>query len=372
VWGHVMLGHERNLFGSPGLRLVQLHILLSSTNRAYSLKQLAHIFQCSRQTILRMVDQLHLVPKVKIETWVEGRERHFRFPPQPRPSAFSFTPDTVSYIALCLDVLRHLLPDTIQHELEGMQGATAQETMSHKGCNIESYAEPWTKGHIDYAPFQDILRDLQTAMRERRLCHLDYHSRSSGERQTLLVAPTRLIVYHEAIYLRCRIYTAPEAPRPHAGGYRTLAIHRIKKLRVDSTRFSDAPHEEHDPNFGFPFHEPIEVRVAFWGGAATYVGERTWSEGQRLTRRKDGALVLTFTTTSRLEVIAWVLGFGADAEVLGPKDLREELGNQANAILARYVNVVTPARQHEIRFTERKKRTLGTDATRKNATNKEK
>jgi len=321
-----------NLFGSPGLRLVQLYILLCSTGRPYTLTRLAGMFRCSRQTILRMMDQMHRVPGTDLDTWVHKKERFFRIAPRPTSPNMVFTSEGIRHLALCRDIVRHLLPETFQEELRETLNAVSRDVPDSTDA-LTSFAEPWVKGHIDYTPFQAILEDVQTAMHERRLCRVTYAARSSGGRHRYLAAPLHIIAYREALYLRCWLYDAPARP---TDDFRTLAIHRIKRLRVHDAPFPDKPEDDHDPNFGFPFHEPIRVRVALWGGAATYVGERTWSRDQKLTRRNDGARILTFTATSRLEVIAWVLSFGPDAELLEPEELREEMREVVEGIRAHY------------------------------------
>lgn len=331
-----------NLFGSPGLRLVQLYILLRSTGRRYTLTRLAGMFDCSRQTILRMMEQIQLVPNTDVETGVHKRERYYRIAQRPAAPNVVFTPDVIRHLAMCRDIVRHLLPETFQDELHETLDAASRQAPEMSDA-ISSHAQSWVKGQIDYTPFEDILEDLQTAMQERRLCRITYDSRSVGRRLRHLAAPLTIVAYREALYLRCRLYGAAEGP---SDDFVTLAVHRIKGLRIEAASFSDTAGDDHVPNFGFPFHEPISVRVAFWGGAATYISERTWSPDQRLRKRKDGALILTFTATSRLEVVAWVLGFGPEAELLEPGDLREEVHKQAAAIVARYERRIQPSRPH--------------------------
>lgn len=322
-----MSERKRNRFGSPGLRLMQLYILLASRGSACSLTRLSNLLDCSRQTILRMVEQINLIPDVECETWIERNERYFRISAKPAGTNMALSPEALKYLVLCRDIVGHLLPKTFKEELNKTLGTGAAGTAS------PGMAEPWVKGQIDYTSCQDTLEDMQTAMQEKRLCRIAYLSRSSGKQISYFAAPLYIIAYREALYLRCRVYTVPDKPTDK---FLTLAIHRIKTFRLSAEHFTETGDNDRDPNFGFPFHEPIQVKVAFWGGAATYVGERTWSKGQRLRKRKDGATILTFTTTSRLEVLSWVLGFGPDAELLEPKDLREEIKDRAKGIVGRY------------------------------------
>jgi predicted DNA-binding transcriptional regulator YafY len=325
--GEARSGH----FGSPGLRLLQLFILLSSSRRAYSLTRLAGLFRCSRQTIGRLVEQLALAPGVEIETWIDRRERYYRLAPTRTPGAVSFTPDTLHYVALCRDVLRHILPDAVQDELSGFLGAATEDGASGSAAGEGPMAEPWLKGRIDYRPFEPMLEDIQTPMRERRLCRVDYRARSRGACRSYVIAPLRIVAYREALYVLCRKHT-PAGP----GDYHTLAVQRMRNLRLCRETFTDTLPRDREEHFGFPFHEPITVRALFRGPAADYVAERIWSRDQKQRRRRDGTLELTFTATSRLEVMAWILSFGPDAELLTPQDLREELREKAAAICAVY------------------------------------
>jgi predicted DNA-binding transcriptional regulator YafY len=49
-----------------------------------------------------------------------------------------------------------------------------------------------------------------------------------------------------------------------------------------------------------------------------------------------GGVVLTLEVAGLPEVCRWVLGFGGEAEVLAPADLREEVHQSGAAIRSRY------------------------------------
>jgi predicted DNA-binding transcriptional regulator YafY len=178
-----------------------------------------------------------------------------------------------------------------------------------------------------------VLEDIQTAMREQRLCRLGYRSRSSGGQRSYLAAPIQIIAYRETLYLRCRLHGLPAGPAPT---FRTLAINRISHLSITRQTFAKTAQDGHEPHFGFPFHQPIQIRAAFWGTAAEYVSERIWSAGQTIKKRPGHAIELTFTATSSPEVIAWILSFGPDAELLEPQELRVELRDILDRLAKRY------------------------------------
>lgn len=233
--------------------MMQLYIMMKGTGRAYSLTRLANIMGCSRQTILRMIEQLQRIPNVECDTWLDKHERFFQMTPQHPDANMLIHPETLRHLALCRDIVGHLLPATVQQELrKTLDGAPRAKPGT-------TFAEPWAKGRIDYSPFHDILEDIQTALDERRLCRIAYHPRNGAAPMRRLAAPLLIIAYREALYLRCRLYDAPGKP---ADKYRTLAIHRIKSLRLETATHNDVSKNDRDPHFGFPFHEPIRVKVA--------------------------------------------------------------------------------------------------------------
>jgi predicted DNA-binding transcriptional regulator YafY len=64
--------------------------------------------------------------------------------------------------------------------------------------------------------------------------------------------------------------------------------------------------------------------------------ERRWSADQELEQDEAGNLILDFTSRSRDELLSWVLGFGAQAELLAPEELRESLGSAVAAMAEAY------------------------------------
>jgi proteasome accessory factor B len=69
---------------------------------------------------------------------------------------------------------------------------------------------------------------------------------------------------------------------------------------------------------------------------AASVRDRTWHHSQKICEEPGGSIVLSFEAGGRMEIIAWLLSFGAHAEVLAPAELREELRHQVRQMMSRY------------------------------------
>ncbi len=63
---------------------------------------------------------------------------------------------------------------------------------------------------------------------------------------------------------------------------------------------------------------------------------RTWHRTQRSTPLADGGTRVEFDVTSLREVVAWVLGWGEAAHVVGPQELRERVVASLNGALRGY------------------------------------
>jgi predicted DNA-binding transcriptional regulator YafY len=80
----------------------------------------------------------------------------------------------------------------------------------------------------------------------------------------------------------------------------------------------------------------VEIRLRFSPAAAPRVRESVWHHSQRLADSPDGGCELAMRVGGIKEVRAWVLGWGADVEVLAPPALREEVRSHAARMLERY------------------------------------
>ena len=65
----------------------------------------------------------------------------------------------------------------------------------------------------------------------------------------------------------------------------------------------------------------MKIRFSPW--QATYIHERTWHPSQKIEAKPDGSIILTLRVADLGEVKRWLIGFGGEAEVLEPAELRK-------------------------------------------------
>ena len=68
--------------------------------------------------------------------------------------------------------------------------------------------------------------------------------------------------------------------------------------------------------------------MRFTGVAARLVGERVWHASQKVTPDKRG-LMLEMRVGLSPDLRHWILGWGAEAEVIEPADLRRDVAGAA-------------------------------------------
>jgi proteasome accessory factor B len=83
--------------------------------------------------------------------------------------------------------------------------------------------------------------------------------------------------------------------------------------------------------------QPIEaVAVRFSPGVARRVAETTWHPSQKLEWHDDGSLIWRGRVAGTHEIRIWILGWGADAEVLAPAALRTSVAEELSRAAAAY------------------------------------
>jgi predicted DNA-binding transcriptional regulator YafY len=78
------------------------------------------------------------------------------------------------------------------------------------------------------------------------------------------------------------------------------------------------------------------IVIHFSAAAADRIREREWHDSQKLRDLRDGGLELTLQLGALPEIERWILTWGADAEVIQPKELRTRVKETAAAMVKKY------------------------------------
>ncbi len=180
----------------------------------------------------------------------------------------------------------------------------------------------------------DLIDDLIDALIRQHKVDLEYRPPAGKTANTRhRVRPYTLLTYQEGLYLIGFSETA--------GGIRTFAVDRMVDLQPLRTSLFDYP-EEFTPSeyladsFGIIRGEPVKIRIRFSPGVATFIAERRFHPGQKITRHADGSLTLEMRVAVSPELVTLLLGYGPDAKVLEPESLAATVADRQRQAAKQY------------------------------------
>jgi predicted DNA-binding transcriptional regulator YafY len=180
--------------------------------------------------------------------------------------------------------------------------------------------------------FDTVLQGLSQGKKIDILYHSVYR-KSDTQR---IIAPLHLVLYmgnwHIIAYCEAR------------KGIRDFALSRIRQAE-----YLDQPIESHlkainikeqmDRSYGIFFDGPArKVVLKFNASVSEYVQEQEWFPGQSIEEEhQSGDLFLTFYVNDFREVSREIMTFGADVEVLEPKELRDIIKEKIKGLAEKYL-----------------------------------
>jgi len=181
--------------------------------------------------------------------------------------------------------------------------------------------------HIDIAMTQEQERAerfygvIEDAATNCRCLELTYESIESGPNDRV-VEPYFIIFRGTAFYFvaRCRLREE----------FRTFRIDRVVDVKPTTETFIKKDGIEAETYFRGSWRvysgEPVKVVVRFSGAAARVVSSSSHHSDELIEEADDGAVIYSVVCRGLEEIKRWILGFGAEADVIEPDDLREDLG----------------------------------------------
>ena len=182
------------------------------------------------------------------------------------------------------------------------------------------------------------LRLLTQAWAERRIVELTYDPSTYDPARRPRAARVRPYLIEPSAETHALYLIGFDETR---GGLRTFKLERIRTLAMTTVQFEPPPDGEIeaalDRAWGIVADQwVVEVVLRFDRSVASRVAETTWHPTQSLTKNADGSLTWHARVSGTLEIRPWILGWGADVEVLAPETLRGEVAGIVRRAAARY------------------------------------
>jgi predicted DNA-binding transcriptional regulator YafY len=345
---------KRNPDTTYGQKLLTLFARLLFTGEWLNLTSLARELDCSKQTVLRLIDDITLSYDAPVESKLDRNRRYYRIRRRvPGEPAALLTPQEMDALLMCRAFTRHLLGTQAFADAERALAKTSQLLAAHGGGDGDggpgadgdgdddealggTRFEVFRPGSIDYTPHLEKLQTVSEAMRERVVCEAEYRKPGHQEVKRFRFKPLKVFSWRESIYVHGR-YAKMPGDVFRAKSYDPMfALQRFLRVEKTDVRFKRPADYDFDRALNREFGllrggETFRVVAEFTGWAADYVAEREWSPGQVVEWVGDGTVRLEFNAVSELEVTGWVLSFGDECRVLGPGPvtelIRERLGS---------------------------------------------
>ena len=327
---------KRGIYSSYGQKLISLFVRLLFTGESFSLTELARMLNCSKQTVLRLLDDIRVGYKVEIEETRQGNRKYVRLKRPERTIPISTLSEMeMQVLQMCRQFTAHLLGRELFEEAtrallksQALLGTAREPSSAHFAA--------FRSGTIDYTPYHDTIQTLIEAMEAKKVCKISYQAVGENRAKTFYIKPLKIFSCRDALYLHAqkamdpsRRFRAPEFDP-------LLAVHRMKDVEMTERKFEAPQNYDFEKifnrTFGIIKQETFEVEAEFTGWAARYVAERIWSPDQKIIRLGPEVIRLAFSASSEVEVLSWVLSFGEEARVLRPDWLAERVRGAIRAM----------------------------------------
>jgi proteasome accessory factor B len=315
----------------PLARMLRIHEILQD-GRQTNCTKLAEQLEVSTKTIMRdlafMRDQLDLPAEYDPQTFTW----RYAYPVKNFPT-----------VQISEGELLALL--VARKALEQYKGTPYHDQLAHAfdklsaGLNDRiSFSPTGTMGNISFHQAGlgrsdlKLFEKLSRAVNGSHEVAFDYRKPASAAVEHRRVQPYHLANRESAWYL-----VGHDLDR---GSLRTFALVRMKSLVVAEKKFVRPAEFSPEKFFGKAFGAFVgtgdyRVTVRFSAAAADQIRERFWHESQETRDLPDGGVEFSVQLGGLDEILRWILGWGGDAEVVAPKELRELVHAKAAAIVDR-------------------------------------
>jgi predicted DNA-binding transcriptional regulator YafY len=323
-----------------GQKLLRLFTTLLYSGEPKSLIELSKQLNCSKQTVMKIINDITSCFMVQIEDMIKDRRKYYCIKaPKWVRKPMAVTSEELAVLEMCRNFTRHLLGRKLFEDAAAAIGKT-RLSLSDGKPGFSRHFTNITSGTVDYTPHSGQIGIIIRAMEEQRVCRVRY-KRLMAETATLFyIKPLKLFSHKDTLYLQAIKARTPGHQYREPEFDPLLVVHRIQSIETTHQKYAfpkDYDFEKaYNQAFGVINNETFQAEVEFSGWSAAFVQERKWSPDQEISERSKDRIRLKFTSSSEQEVIAWVMSFGPEAVVVGPDWLREKAIKRIQKLHDRY------------------------------------
>ncbi len=318
--------------GQKVVRWLDILMILAAAPRGMKASELAAKTGVSRRTLERDLVEIERLRQLKVQkagtrwTLMEGATL--------RPVAFE-PAEAVELLMACRLAVRHA---DYNDRVLGMALAKVNGVMPREAQLVRRFVQE-TADELTGKPAADTRADhlsgLVHAWIGSRKVEIDYTD-AAGKTTTRVVHPYCLepgSAYGHGIYLM--------AKDEHSKQVRSFKLERIGRAKVLDGQYRLPPEfslaDHLRDSWGIWSNEaPEQVVLRFSPAVARRASESTWHPSQRLRELDDGSMEMSLKLRGMVEITPWILGWGADVEVVKPTGLRDQVAARLRAAAERY------------------------------------
>lgn len=322
----------------PAEKLLALYTTLLVSPEPMSLTLLSKKLDCSKQTVSRLVDQLESSKFGKVIKDRLGKQIIYSLEKPRRQPVVSLNADGLTQLALCREFLLRLLPPSMSRQMETSLRQASAYLPDNSDFMSDGIGASFVKGRIDYRPYENFIKTIMKAITGKKICSVGYRTKRHREEKNYDFAPTRLIAFHESIFVYGYIVAETGPVRPLYENPNLLALHRFTKCAPTRRKIDKIPDDLPGQSsfLGIMSGDPFDIAIKFGPDSATYAAERQWSLDQTIENLPDGSIILRVRAVNTFECLSWLLSFGDSAEVLEPAWFRQQVEEKIESMLGKY------------------------------------
>jgi predicted DNA-binding transcriptional regulator YafY len=195
--------------------------------------------------------------------------------------------------------------------------------------------------HKNYEKQQGILKTINRSIQEHRRVQCEYESQGKPVSSRLL-EPYGIAIYQASIYVIAveankRLELEPQERLRH------WKLDRFLKATALDDWFKPDEEVDLEKHLGqsigiFSGSKAIPYRIRLSKNASRWLQEEPWHPDQTVEVQPDGSSILTVPAYHAMEVVPQVLKLGAEAEILEPREGREEIRKLVQQLSQQYAD----------------------------------
>ncbi len=303
--------------------ILALYSYMLANTQPISLTALSEKFKVSKPTMSRYLDALESSNYGKVNCETIAKENFYSLDRPKNLPKISLSVEGLQQLALCRDFMKHLLPYAEQRNLDAVLNLATAYLPDGDEIVLPEVATCFTRGKINYEPFQYSFKKILTAVKNNLVCELSY--KGTNKEKSYKFAPKKVVAIGEAIHIKG--WTVTDDLQQKYDAPLNIILHRVIDVVLTDFSSNHLPEVKQLDNgyFGYINEEEFEVKIQIKGYPVTYVAERIWSSKQHIEHNDDGSITLTMMAQSVWELRTWVLSFAENAKVISPEWFKNEV-----------------------------------------------